>query len=87
MPSALLVATLVVYAVIIQPITYCVWKHGVRGLLGWLVIQIFCVVRIVGSVLQIREEKTGSGVTATLVVANFGLSPMLLGVAGVLHEA
>ena len=87
MPSALLVTTLIIYAVLIQPILYCVWKHGARGLLGWLVIQIFCVIRILGSVLQIREEKTGSDITATLVIANFGLSPMLLGVAGVLHEA
>jgi hypothetical protein len=87
MPSALLVATLIIYAVLIQPIFYCIWKHGARGLLGWLVIQIFCVIRIIGSVLQIREEKTGSAVTATLVISNFGLSPMLLGVAGVLHEA
>lgn len=87
MVSALLVATLVVYAVLIQPLSYCVWKHGARGLLGWLVLQIFCGVRIVGSVLQIRDEKTGSETTAALILANLGLSPLLLGVAGVLHEA
>ncbi|KAF2117066.1 hypothetical protein BDV96DRAFT_18022 [Lophiotrema nucula] len=87
MPSALLVATIIVYAVLIQPISYCIWKHGTPGLLGWLVIQVFCVVRIVGSALQIHDETTGSTSTAALVVASIGLSPLLLGVAGVLHEA
>ena len=87
MVTALPLATLVVYAVLIQPILYCVWKHGTRGLLGWMTIQIFCCIRIVGSILQIKEASAASQSTATLIITNIGLSPMLLGVAGILHEA
>lgn len=87
MTSALLVATLVIYAIFIQPILYCLWKHGGPGLLGWLALQVFCAIRIVGSALQIQDEKSGTGSTSTLVIANIGLSPMILGVVGVLHEA
>ncbi|KAF2004080.1 hypothetical protein P154DRAFT_572532 [Amniculicola lignicola CBS 123094] len=87
MPSALLVATAIIYAILIQPISYCTWKHGKPGLLGFMVVLTFCVIRIVGSVLQIGDEKSGTTTTATLVIANIGLSPMILGVAGILHEA
>ncbi len=87
MITALPVATVIVYMILIQPICYCVWKHGKRGLLGWLVLQSFCAVRIIGSILEILHEKNGSDLTASLIVPNIGLSPLLLGVLGVLHEA
>jgi uncharacterized protein with PhoU and TrkA domain len=48
----------------------------------------FCLVRIVGSILQIQEAVSNStGDTAALVLVNVGLSPLLLGSLGILHEA
>lgn len=88
MSTALPIATLIIYLVLIQPITYCVWKHGQHGLLGWLTIQIFCGIRIVGAGIQIHQEDTHSTNTTTvLLLNNIGLSPLLLAVLGVLHEA
>jgi hypothetical protein len=81
--SALYIVTLVVYVILVQPITYCAWKHGRHGLLGWLVLQSFCGIRVVGSILNLHEDAS----TAALIISNVGLSPLLLGTAGVLHEA
>jgi hypothetical protein len=85
--SGLPIATLVVYTILFHPILYCTWKHGKRGLLGWMVFQIFCAVRIVGSILTIQEEVSSSSSTSSLILNNIGLSPLLLGTLGVLHEA
>ncbi|CZR64615.1 uncharacterized protein PAC_14513 [Phialocephala subalpina] len=88
MSTALPIATLIIYLILIQPITYCVWKHGRHGLLGWLTIQIFCAVRVVGAIIQIHQEDTHSTNTTTvLLLNNIGLSPLLLAVLGILHEA
>jgi hypothetical protein len=85
---ALPVVTLAIFIILINPITFCAWKHGKYGLLGWLVFQMFCLVRIVGSILQIQEAVSNStGDTAALVLVNVGLSPLLLGSLGILHEA
>ena len=86
--STLPVVTLAVYAILIQPILYCLWKHGRPGLLGWLVLQSFCTIRIVGNILSIEEEVFNStGNTVPLILNNVGLSPLLLGALGILHEA
>lgn len=86
--NALSVATLVVYIILIQPITFCLLKHGRHGILGWMTIQLFCVLRIVGSIIQIHQEATHSTDTTTvLLLNNIGLSPLLLAALGVLHEA
>ncbi|KAE8444747.1 hypothetical protein EG329_014307 [Mollisiaceae sp. DMI_Dod_QoI] len=88
MSVALPVATLIIYIILIQPITFCLFKHGRHGILGWLTIQIFCGIRIVGSIIQIHQENTHSTDTTTvLLLNNIGLSPLLLAALGILHEA
>jgi len=53
-----------------------------------LTIQMFCGLRIVGSIIQMHQEDTHSTDTTTvLLLNNIGLSPLLLAALGVLHEA
>lgn len=87
MVTALPIATIIVFAILATPITYCCFKHGRGGLLGWGIIQSFCLIRIIGGILEIRTETTGQDATAALIVTSIGLSPMILGTLGVLHEA
>ncbi|KUJ06796.1 uncharacterized protein LY89DRAFT_692158 [Mollisia scopiformis] len=81
-------ATCVIYVILIVPITFCLFKHGRHGILGWLTIQLFCGLRIVGSLIEIHQNNTHStDTTTTLILNNIGLSPLLLAALGVLHEA
>ena len=85
--EALAIGTLIVYVILVQPTIYCLWKHGKRGLLGWLYLQLFCVIRIIGNALQLHADATNSSGTTSLIISNVGLSPLLLATAGILHEA
>ncbi|OAF54504.2 hypothetical protein VC83_09030 [Pseudogymnoascus destructans] len=73
---------------LLQPVTYCLWKHGKRGLLGWLALHSLCVIRIVGNTVQLNAYNNhSSGGLATLILQSVGLSPLILGAVGILHEA
>lgn len=77
-------AKLAIYLVLLQPALYCLWKHGKTGFLGWLYIQIFCVLRIATGGIGLHGNQTGQ---AAVVLNSIGLSPLLLSVSGILHEA
>jgi hypothetical protein len=81
------IAVLIVYAALVQPTFYCLLKHGRPGFLGWIVLQSFCFIRIIGSILQIHFDSTKSTSQVPLILNNIGLSPLLLGLLGILHEA
>jgi hypothetical protein len=86
--SGVPIAQLVVFAVLFQPSLYILFKHGKRGILGWLCVQSFCLVRVVGSILQIiQEENNTTSNLGTLILSSVGLSPLLLACLGILHEA
>jgi hypothetical protein len=87
MMSGLDIVILVVYIAFLNPILYCMWKHGKPGLLGWLPLQSFCLVRIVGSILDLHDAAVHSKSQNSLILSNIGLSPLLLAAAGILHEA
>jgi hypothetical protein len=73
-----------IYIFLVNPVTYVLFKHGKKGILGWLSIQLFCFIRIIGNILILKD---GSQSTAAVVVNSVGLSPLLLGTIGILHEA
>jgi hypothetical protein len=79
--------TLVVYIALLNPILYCLWKHGKPGLLGWICLQSYCCVRIVAAILDIHNIAVHSTSSTSLILSNLGLSPLLLGAVGALHEA
>jgi hypothetical protein len=87
MAEPLYIAVLIIYLVLVQPALYCLWKHGKAGILGWLYLQFFCVLRVVASAVTIHEEDTHSSGSISLILSSVGLSPLLLAAAGILHEA
>jgi hypothetical protein len=85
--SGLDIFILVVYIALLNPILYCLWKHGKPGILAWLPLQSFCIIRIVGSILDLHNAAIHSTNEDALIFNNVGLSPLLLAAGGVLHEA
>jgi hypothetical protein len=80
-------AQLAIYLILIIPAIYSLYKHGRPGLLGWFFVVAFCSLRIVGSGLQLSDEKSGSKSNTAQIIGGVGLSPLVLAIAGVLHEA
>lgn len=85
-PESLSIAILVIYSVLLQPITYVFFRHGLRSWLAWLPLQSLCIVRIVGSGVQLHADETHTSSTGALILNSIGLAPLLLAVLGVLHE-
>jgi hypothetical protein len=81
------IASLIVYIILLNPTLYSLIHHGRKGIMGWYLLTIFCILRIVGAVLQMRVDSTGKGRTAALIISSIGLSPLLLAAEGILHEA
>lgn len=81
------ISILVVYLALLNPILYCLWIHGKPGILGWAALQAFCIIRIVGSILNLHNNKVHSTSSNSLLLSNIGLSPLLLAALGILHEA
>ncbi|KFY98254.1 hypothetical protein V500_01751 [Pseudogymnoascus sp. VKM F-4518 (FW-2643)] len=87
-PKSLVIASLVIYLILLQPVSYCLWKHGKRGILGWMALHGLCVIRIVGNAVELNAYNNHStGGIAVLILQSVGLSPLLLAVVGILHEA
>ncbi|KAG0646430.1 hypothetical protein D0Z07_7622 [Hyphodiscus hymeniophilus] len=73
-----------VYIALVSPITYILLKHGRKGILGWLALQSFCFTRIIGNILVLKD---GDNSTAATIINSIGLSPLLIGTIGIIHEA
>lgn len=82
--DAISATKLAIYSILIQPTPYLLWKHGRTGFLGWFYVQIFCVLRIVTGGMALHGNTTS---TSAMILNSIGLSPLLLAIAGVLHEA
>ena len=80
-------AELAIYLLLVIPCAYTLYTHGKHGLLGWFFIVAFCSLRIVGSALEISDEKKNSKSDSAQIISGVGLSPLILGVLGVLAEA
>ncbi|KAF4447962.1 C6 zinc finger domain protein [Fusarium austroafricanum] len=79
--AALTTAELAIYAILIIPTLFILFKHGKPGLLGWIYLAVFCSLRIIGGAMFLSHS------SAANIVSNIGLSPLLLSTAGILHEA
>lgn len=74
------VAQMVIFICLSIPVLFILYKHGRPDFLRWIYLFAFCVLRIAGSALDIDGSK---GAT---MIANIGLSPLILGASGILHE-
>lgn len=80
-------AQLAVFAAFLLPSLYILFKHGKRGLLGWLYVHLFCVIRVVGSAMLLHYESKHEISEAAMIISSLGLSPLLLSIVSILHEA
>ena len=87
MGDPLAIATLTIYLILLQPTLFCLWAHGRRGLLGWWFLSALCLIRIAGNAVQLHVDATHESNSHALLINSIGLSPLLLAIAGVLHEA
>jgi hypothetical protein len=83
----LAVAEAAIYAVLVIPSIYVLIKHGWQGLNGWIFLFGFCMLRIIGSALQISDDKKGTISTTPAIISGVGLSPLVLAFIGILHES
>ncbi|BCS25448.1 uncharacterized protein APUU_50159A [Aspergillus puulaauensis] len=80
--SGLDAAQLAIFAVLSLPVLYLIYSHGRRGFLGWGFLLVFCILRLTGAGMAI-----GNSGPAAQIISSIGLSPMLLSLDGILHEA
>ncbi len=78
-------AILAIYIFLSLPTLYVSARHGLKALalIDWGYLFVFCILKIIGSVMQLNDSP-GSGAA---IIGNIGLSPLLLAIAGILHEA
>jgi hypothetical protein len=80
-------AQLAIYAALSILVIYILFRHGRPGLIGWFYIFGFCSLRVVGGALSLSSEKSGTPSTTAAMISSIGLSPLLIGISGLLHEA
>ncbi|PKX90562.1 uncharacterized protein P174DRAFT_514613 [Aspergillus novofumigatus IBT 16806] len=80
--SAFSVAQLAIYSVLVCPAVYLTLYHHRRGLLGWGYLLAFCILKITGGALSIHSSSSGAK-----IISSVGISPLLLALDGILHEA
>ena len=74
---------LTVYIILLPLIAYLLYAHGKHGLLGYIYLFLFCALQLISAGLQIASSKS----TTAAILSSVGLSPLLLALAGVVHEA
>ncbi|KIA75726.1 hypothetical protein HK57_00461 [Aspergillus ustus] len=77
------IAQLAIYAPLTLPVLYLLYTHGRHGFLAWAYLLAFCILRMTGGALAVSDP-TNAGAQ---IISSIGLSPMLLSLEGVLHEA
>lgn len=89
MANGISILYLVTFGILSLPVLYVLIRHGKRGILGWLSLSTFCTIRAVGNGLQLVAEQNGDSNLALIatIVSSLGLSPLLMGIAGILDEA
>ena len=73
---------LAIYALLFPVTLFILVRHGHPGILGWLYLNIFATLRLVGAGLTISNGTS----TGALIINAVGLSPLLLANAGVIRE-
>ena len=73
---------MIIFATLFLPVVYVLAKHGRHGFIGWFYLLAFCVIRMVGGILTLS-----GGESADTFISQIGLSPLLLSIGGIIHEA
>lgn len=82
------IAQLAFFLAAFLPAQYVLFKHGLHGLLGWLFITLFCVIRIVGTAIIIHDESKNNPISeAGLIISSVAIAPMIIAISGIAHES
>ncbi|KAE8382005.1 hypothetical protein BDV26DRAFT_300481 [Aspergillus bertholletiae] len=81
--NGIFAADLAVYIFLTPFVLYVYWSHRWIGWLPWNSLLLFCTVRIVGGAMGVND---GSSIAAN-IISGIGISPLLLAIDGLLHEA
>ena len=85
--TILAIVELAIYLLLLPQTIWLAHRHGRHGILGYIYLNITCGVRIIADIVQIAERNhTGPPTIAVVVLGSIGLSPLMLAVAGFLHE-
>ncbi|KJK60841.1 hypothetical protein P875_00042920 [Aspergillus parasiticus SU-1] len=76
-------ADLAVYLFLTPFVLYVYWSHRWVGWLPWTNLLVFCIVRIVGGAIGVNDSSS----IAANIISGIGMSPLLLAIDGLLHEA
>ncbi|KAE8141410.1 hypothetical protein BDV38DRAFT_279310 [Aspergillus pseudotamarii] len=79
---------LIVYVPFLVIIWIACWRHGFRRSAGWVLILIFCLLRIVGSICELcaRSHPSKDLIIAVVVLDSIGISPLMLATLGLLSR-
>ncbi|RAL09346.1 uncharacterized protein BO97DRAFT_351874 [Aspergillus homomorphus CBS 101889] len=81
--NGIFIADLVFYLILLHPVLYILWTRRAGGLLAWYYLSIFCVARIVGGAMGVHNSQS----LAANILVGVGISPLILAIDGLLHEA
>ncbi|KAJ5950097.1 integral membrane protein [Penicillium verhagenii] len=76
-------ADLAVYLILFPIVSYIFITHRWTGFLPWYYLSVFCVARIIGGALGVNDSNS----LAANIIQSVGISPLLLSVDGLIHEA
>ena len=80
------IAELVIYIFLVPIVVYILIRHGKPGYLGWGFIIVFCGLRLASDGIEIAQHNSLSGSSSGAIINAIGLSGLLYGLAGILHE-
>ncbi|KAF2667841.1 hypothetical protein BT63DRAFT_441400 [Microthyrium microscopicum] len=87
----LAIAELVIYILLLPVFIFVLARHGKHGIIGWLFLALFAVLRIIADGFQIDDrikQNKGEQVSSTGAIINsVGVSPLLIALASIVCEA
>jgi hypothetical protein len=75
--DALAIAELVVYGAAALPISVILWVREGLCRFEWAFVFVLASLRIIGSILQLKDDETGPPNTSIAIVNGIGLSPLI----------
>jgi hypothetical protein len=86
--TILSVVELALYLVLTPITAFLAFRHHLHGLLGHFYLNIFCVIRVVADIVAIaqRNHDPSKPTIINAVLSSIGLSPLILALAGFIHE-
>ena len=88
--SILSAIELAIYSILLPITLFVGYRHGRKAILGYIYLNMCCVVRIATDIIQLVDNSGSSSdvapSVASLILSSIGLSPLILAAAGFLHE-